>query len=241
MIYIDNRVGSKELYPLFPPHSAELTHMEYADLMFTGHHVDGDVVVGVERKRIGDLINSMCSGRLGGHQIIGMLNSYHVCYIIVEGIFRANPQDGLLEVWRRGGWQAYTMGKRRFMARDVWCFLNTLEIVCGVHCYHCSRETDTVYWVMALAHWWAKEYGDHKSHLQPNTSGNGKVQLFKQSVVRRVAGQLDGIGWEKAKSIGEVYDTVGELVMANEGELVKIGGIGKKLAKGIVEQLMGKI
>jgi len=238
MIYLDNRVGSKELYRLFPKYAIELTHLEYGDIMFAGHHADGDVVIGIERKRIGDLINSMCSGRLGGHQLIGMLNSYHYCYLVVEGVFRANPQSGILEVWRKSGWQEYTAGKRRFMARDIWCFLNTIEIICGVKCWYCARETDTVQWVLALAHWWMKEYGEHKSHLQPNMSG--RVQLSKHSVVRRVAGQLDGIGWEKAKAIGEKYETVEKLVSAGEKELMEIEGIGEKLARGIREQLRGK-
>ena len=62
MIYVDNRKGSKELFPLFPMGSAELTHLEYADFMFTGHHSDGDIIIGIERKRIGDFVNCMCSG-----------------------------------------------------------------------------------------------------------------------------------------------------------------------------------
>ncbi len=171
MIYIDNRIGSKELYRYFPKHLAELTHLEYADLMFTGHHEDGDVLVGIERKRIGDLVNSMCSGRLGGHQLIGMLNSYHISYLVVEGLFRANPQSGVLEVYRSGGWCEYLAGRRQFMARDIWCFLNTIEIVCGVKCWYCPQVGDTVQWVMALHHWWGKEYGEHKSHLQANNQG----------------------------------------------------------------------
>jgi len=238
MIQIDNRIGSKELHRLFPKGTAELTHLEYADFAFTGHASDGDVLVGIERKRIGDFINSMCSGRLSGRQLIGMINSYHYLYIVIEGMFRANPQNGVLEIWRRGGWSEYTAGKRRFMARDIWVFMNTIQVVCGIHCYHTSTENDTVQYIMALHHWWDKEYEQHKSHLQPN-NGSDTVRLFRQSVVRRVANALDGIGWEKAKAIDQMFETVEELVMADEKELMGIEGIGKKLAGSIITQLRG--
>ena len=237
MIYVDNRIGSKELYPLFPKHSAELTHLAFGDFSFSGHHKDGEVMIGIERKRIGDLINSMCSGRLGGHQLIGMLNSYHFSYLVIEGQVRANPQSGLMEVYRHGRWGVYAAGRRRFMMRDIWCFLNTIEIVCGVHCYYCPEETDTVQYIMALHHWWDKEYEMHKSHLRPNDEN--RVQLSKQTVVRRVAGQLEGIGWDRAKAIGERYEYVSELMEATPEELMEIDGIGKVLANSIIEQLRG--
>ena len=237
MIIIDNRTGSKELHRLFPKGTATLSYLEYADFAFSGHSEDGDVLVGVERKRIGDFINCMCSGRFSGRQLIGMLNSYHYLYLIIEGMFRANPTNGILEVWRRGGWQEYTAGKRRFMARDVWTFMNTMQVVCGLHCYHCSRETDTVQYIMALHHWWMKEYAEHRGHLQPHTGT--VVELSKQSLIRRVAACLDGIGWEKAKALDLRFGTVEELVGASSEELSAVEGIGKGLTASIIKQLQG--
>jgi len=238
MIYVDDRVGSKELLPLFPKGTAELTHLEYADAMFTGHYDDGDIVIGIERKRIGDFINSMCSGRFSGRQLIGMMNSYHYIYLVIEGIFRANPQTGILEVYKRGGWEPHHAGKRTFMARDIWTFMNTLSVVCNVRCYHCPTDTDTVHYIRALHHWWMKEYADHRGHLQPHTGT--VVELSKHTLVRRVAAQIDGVGWKKAKAIDQVFSSVVELASADEGELAQVEGVGKKLAVDIVGQLRGK-
>jgi len=238
MIYVDNRIGSKELYPLFPPGVAELTRMHFGDFMIVGHHADGDILVGIERKRIGDFINSMCSGRLSGKQLIGLLNSYHYIYLVIEGEFRAHPKNGVLQVRAKSGyWYDYKAGARRFMARDIWAFMNTLQVVCGLHCYHCSTPTDTAYYLMALRHWWMKEYGEHRGHLQPNSGTT--VQLSKHSLVRRVAAQLDGIGWGKAKAIDERMDTVEGMVVAGEADYMAVEGIGKKLAGSIVKQLRG--
>jgi len=250
MILVDNRTGSKELYTLFPRGLAELTHLEYADFAFIGHYADGDVAVGIERKRIGDFVNSMCTGRLSGRQLTGMLNSYHHTYLVLEGMFRANPTNGVLEVWSRdntdsdtrkakGTWHEYRAGRRRFMARDIWAYMNTLQVICGVHCYHCSTKGDTVHYIRALYHWWMKEYGEHKSHIL-TYSNSDTVRLLKQSVVGRVAGQLDGVGWEKARALEKRFGTVAELVAASEGELMEVEGIGKVIAMGIKKQLGGK-
>lgn len=238
MIYVDDRIGSKELFPLFPKGSAELTHLEYADFMFTGHYDAGDIVIGIERKRIGDFVNSMCSGRLSGHQLIGLLNSYHLVYLIIEGRFRANPKTGVLEVGTWGGWKEYGVGRRRFMARDIWAFENTLRIACGLHCDHCATKSDTVHYIRALKYWWTKEYDEHKGHLQPNTGT--MVNLSKQSLVRKVAYQIDGVGWGgKSKVIDQHFNSVTELANTTLEELMEIEGIGKKLAGSIVKQLHG--
>lgn len=238
MIYVDNRTGSKELLPLFPRGTAELTHLEYADFMFTGHYDDGDIVIGIERKTIGDFVNCMCSGRFSGRQLIGMLNSYHYIYLVIEGVFRANPKTGVLEVYRYGGWHEYEAGRRRFMARDIWAFMNTMQVVCGLHCYHTSTPSDTAYYIRALKHWWTKEYEEHKGHLQPHTGT--MVELSRQTLVRRVAACLDGIGWGKAKAMDQAFGSVVELAVAREKELLEVEGIGKKLAKSVVEQLHGR-
>ena len=238
MIYVDNRTGSKELLPLFPKGSAEFTHMEYADFMFIGHYDDGDIVVGIERKTIGDFVNSMCSGRFSGRQLIGMLNSYHYLYLIIEGVFRANPQSGVLEVYRSGGWYEHMAGRKRFMARDIWAFMNTIQVVCGLHCYHTNSKSDTAYYIRALYHWWTKEYEEHKGHLQPHTGTT--VELSKHTLVRRVASCLDGIGWGKAREIDQVYSSVVDLVSARPEDLTKIEGIGKKLSESIYNQLGGE-
>jgi len=223
------------MFKLFPRGMAELVRLEYADFMLTGHAEDGDITVGVERKKLSDFVNSMCSGRLSGHQLIGLMNSYHYIYLVIEGGFRANPQNGILEVWRGREWVEYSVGKRRFMARDLWLFMNTLTVVCGLHCYHTARTSDTARYIMALHHWWGKEYAEHKGHLQPHTGR--VVELSKQTLVRRVASCLDGVGWEKSKAIDQRFGTVGELVNATPEELRGIEGIGKGLSQSIIEQL----
>ena len=235
MILVDKRIGSKELFKYFPLGSARLTHLEYGDFSFVGNGREGTVLVGVERKRLGDLVSSMCTGRLSGRQLIGMLNVFHHSYIIVEGTFRPNPESGLLEVYRYGGWYPYRQGKRQFMAKDIWAFLTTMESICGVCWHHCTTQSDTVHFIRGLYKWWNKPYDRHKSYLQATQSP--MVELTRQPVMMRVLAQLDGIGFEKAQAISLRYASVHELMRAPRAELRTIEGIGEKLAQAIHEQL----
>ena len=239
MITLDGRVGSRELLHLFPPGNAQLGHLEYGDASFVGNGVDGvPYTIGVERKKIPDLLNCITSGRLSGHQLIGMLNVYNVAYLVVEGVHRPNPETGLLEIYRGGKWRPVDMGSRRFMARDMWAFLQTLEIVTGIHTWHTCTEKETVQWIGSLHYWWThKDYDEHRGHLQAHTLN--EVELTKHSLVRRVAAQLKGVGWERAKVVDERFKSVDAMVEAEPNDWAKLKGIGDKLSASIYVELKG--
>ena len=58
MILIDSRIGSAELAPLISTPNI-LCQLEFADFTFSGNGPAGQVAVGVERKTIMDLLQSM--------------------------------------------------------------------------------------------------------------------------------------------------------------------------------------
>lgn len=240
MIYIDPRKGSGELLHLFPAGDAKLERLDYADFSFLGNGLDGvPYLIGIERKVIRDLLNSMTSGRFAGHQLPGLLNSYHVVHLVVEGIIRPNPATGVLEIRNRTTWKTLELGSRRFMMRDVWCFINTLEIKCGIHCTFTSTDHETVKYVTSLYQWWnRKEYAEHRSHLQPNLGTT--VPLAAYSLVQKVAAQLKGVGWDKrSKAISDNFCSVADMVAASESDWKAVDGIGAKLSKSITAELKG--
>jgi len=230
MILVDDRVGSKELLPLFPHNMATLTRLEYADLAFTGCGPDGvPYNIGVERKTIRDLVNSMISGRLSGHQLPGLLNSYHVVYLVVEGIYRPGD-DGALELWGRSGWYTLTPV---VMYDAVINFCNTLAVVTWVHVFQTGTDRETVKLVRALERWWEKEYEKHSSHIRSRTPET--VYLFKPTFKQTVAASLPGIGTEKAKAVCVAFPTVEAMATAEVGDWVKVPGVGKGIAEKVVK------
>jgi ERCC4-type nuclease len=63
---------------------------------------------------------------------------------------------------------------------------------------------------------------------------------LKPSLVRRVATQLEGIGWEKSAAVAAKFSSVLDMIVATEAEWQTIPGIGKGLAARAVRQLLGR-
>lgn len=238
MIYIDNRTGSKDLLKLMPKNSAELTHLEFADAAFLGRGVDDvPISIGIERKRINDLIQSMTSGRLSGHQIPGLIACYDVVYLVVEDLWRANPRDGMLEKPGRNGWRSVQLGPRRYMAKDIWSYLNTLQVLAGVYVWRSGSARATAQWITNLYHWFnSKPMDAHKSHTAQHVQ-YAQLSTKKPPLVQRVAAQLPGVGFGKAKAISKRFESLMEMVMATEKDWRGVEGIGKVLANRIMEEI----
>lgn len=236
MILIDERQGSGELAPYISAPKV-VCRLEYADFALDGNGPEGAASIGIERKGVMDMLQSMTSGRLSGHQLIGLKQEYDFVYLLVEGMWRPDRHTGvLMRTNGRGRWVAASQGNRRFMARDVFCFLQSLQTLCGVMVIQTSNRWETGKWLDSIHGWWQKKWTDHKSHLQwhqPTTYAS----LRKPNLVTRMASQIDGVGWDKARKMGEVFKDPLDLVTATEDELKSVDGIGKKMAESIIKQL----
>jgi ERCC4-type nuclease len=237
MILVDNRSGSKELYPLFPSGKAKLTRLEFGDFAFTGNGPEGiPWLVGIERKTIGDLVACIGSGRMSGNQLEGLVNGYNTVYVVVEGRFKADD-EGVLVTWGFGKWKRPSHG-RQFMLRDVFLFLHTLENVVGLKTWRTGDKRETVDWIMSLYQWWTvKEWEEHHGHQQPHTDLS--PVFVKASFEQRVMAQLKGVGWVRAKAIANIGASVEEMVAWDEERWKEIDGIGDVLSRSITAELRG--
>jgi ERCC4-type nuclease len=240
MILIDDRTGSKELHPLLP--SSQLERLDYGDVMWMGEGPSGLVPVGVERKTVLDFLGSTLSGRLSGHQLVGMLETFHTTYLVIEGAWRASPEDGLLQRQTSSGWWVTAeLGTRRFMAREFIQLINTLQVMVGLHTWMTPDIHATAQLLTALHRWWSKPWDKHRSHLQfHQKAAKDAVSLMKPSLVVRVAAELEGVGMERARAIGRLFPSVTDLVAACPADLQEVPGIGKTLATRIIYELAGK-
>src|SRR3954469_1333034 len=92
-LWIDRRIGSKDLLkPIIATGlDAEITELAFADVAFTGQGTNGvSVDIGIELKNLNDLVGSLRSGRLAGHQLPGLRSAYEFSWLIVEGLWRTN-------------------------------------------------------------------------------------------------------------------------------------------------------
>ncbi len=241
VILIDPRSGSKELFPFFLQSRTpcELSPLEFADVAFVGNGPTGAVPIGIERKTIGDLAQSLMNDRLVGHQLPGLVEMYPYRWIVVEGIWRIEKDatHGVIEVPRGKTWVPLTP---RIRGDQLTGWLLTLELRGGVHIHYTSNIYETTDWLTHLYSWWTKkEWTDHKSHLAVFASPD--TALFRKAkLVERMARQLDGIGDEKAQTVANTFATPLDMCAAGESQWQAIPGIGKVLASRTVRALQTK-
>lgn len=241
MIQIDYRKGSKELAPYI--HSKhEIVTLEYGDVSFVGMGDNEPAFVCIERKTIGDLVQSMSSGRLSGHQLVGMLEDFTHIYLLVEGIWRPNPKSGMLEKLHGKSWTPVHHGKRKYMARDVYNYINTLAVMCGVIPVFTSTLQQSGYWIDCVYSWWMKGWEQHKSHLkfhrqQVSPKKKGKVLLRQPTSFERIVSGISSVGFDTATLLQKHFRTPMDLALASEKQLMDVKGIGKKTAKMIIKEM----
>ena len=245
MIFIDYRVGSKEMMRYLPPQLAQLARLQFGDAMFLGHGPDGPLHIGIEVKALADMLNSIITGRFVGHQLPGLLRDYHVVYLILEGRYRPEKQTGLLQIPFRGSWTDANYGSKRWMHRDLDGFLTTMEMKFNVKVRKTFDRIETSRVVQDLHHWWTdKEWDEH--HSAEGFDISGQPVLLPASVECRIAAQLKGIGWKRAHAVEKHFRALGSeqgtppivaMVLAPKEEWGRIPGIGKKTAAGVVEEI----
>lgn len=246
MITIDSRAGSGDMKDLFPKEmEIAVGRLDFGDFFFLGNGKEGELVtIGVERKAIKDLLNSMVTGRFSGHQLPGLVQQYNYVYLLVEGSWRFNPDSGIMESQSGAFWFDVTIGQRRFMAKEVVGFLNTLAMKAGIQIVYSHDRRESVQTICALYHWWnVKQWDQHISHLtqsKVHKGAQGEVNLTKPPLVRRVAAELAGIGWGKSKGVGDYFPSVLTMALATEREWRNIPGIGKGIAASAVRELQGE-
>jgi len=236
-LYIDNRMHEKtKLFPLLKD-IAELARLEFGDVSFSGNGEDNArILIGVERKTLPDFLHSFTSGRLAGHQIPGMLNSYNYVYLIVEGIWRPNPKSGTMQVKRGKAWADLRLGKRKYSYREFVCALNTLTIISNVHVVTTHSIRQTALYIRSLIHWWnSKKYNEHRAHLAfQNTP---PITYNKPGLTRRLAKELPGIGWKRSAEVAKVFKTPRGLINSELSQWLGIPGIGKSIASKVMEEI----
>jgi ERCC4-type nuclease len=235
VILIDERQGSRELSHIIP--NSTLVHLDYGDAMFIGQGPEGPVSIGVERKTIHDLIASIDTGRLSGHQLPGLMDDYYRVYLVVEGMWKEG-QTGEVLVRRGREWRMLTHGQRHYSVAGVWHYLCTLEEMTGVRVRVSPTIRTTARIIEHLAGWWGKEWDKHHAHMAMHKPPPPTAFLTPPSFLMRIAAELPGVGWTRAKAV-DVHFTGSPRRMweADVKEWQKVEGVGKVVAKAVWGEL----
>ena len=229
-IIIDDRVGSRELLPelkkLHLP--CRIERLEFADAAFTGKGKKGkQVKIGIERKTINDLINSMTSGRLSAHQLPGLVQSYDYRWVVVEGLWRPG-RDNVIEVWKAGGWR---QANTRLSYSQLAGYRHSLEVNGACYTWRTGSLWETANEIGLLYRWWQKDWEEHRGHLAIDKGMllPDRILFERPSYPRLVAAVLPGIGWKRSKAVAKFFHTIERMVEAGPKEWMQIEGVGKEL------------
>ena len=252
VLYLDNRTGSKELYPTLRRLGVQCEVVDLkkessaADFEFAGNGPDGPVLVGVERKKLGEMLNSAFdTKRWAGQQLIGLMENYHYVVLIVEGGWRAG-KNGELEAYKQKGetnkdgvgmgwamWVRPNRGRRLTLYSELDGLLNSLRLQLNVVVKLTADEWTTCQAVRDLYGWFQKPWNEHKSFRQIYAPVHGPVRLVRPCPTWKVASQIDGVDYELGRRAKEVFKTPKDLVMASEDDWAMIKGISREGAKRI--------
>lgn len=237
MIIIDDRDGSRELasYPVLADRCV-LGTLEFGDAMMSGHGPDGGTLtVGVEVKSIHDLLSSISTGRLGGHQIPGMLRSYDRCCLLIYGDWRPGS-DGNLQIRKGSSWRTYHIGRRLMPWAYVEGFLLTCWFKAGIPTMRACDKEQAATWLAILDRWLDKPWEKHKALEVWDRSKELAAPPESdptEELIARVASQLPAIGWDRGWAAAKHFDSVSAMMDAPWEEWKQIPRIGPTIAKAV--------
>ncbi|KKK85044.1 hypothetical protein LCGC14_2777270, partial [marine sediment metagenome] len=65
------------------------------------------------------------------------------------------------------------------------------------------------------------------------------ASIIKPTLVRRIANELPGIGWERSVAVAAKFSSVAAMMSATQKDWTEIEGIGSKIAKEVKRALSG--
>lgn len=247
MILVDPRVGSGnaerggDLLPYIQALKvkAEKSQLPYGDACFEGSGPHGTMTIGVERKRLSDILSCVDDSRYGGFQKIGMKKLYGCSILIIEGVWKPDSATGyLMECIASLTWRPLRYRSQLTRYSKLFRFLLSVQLS-GVPVIITRDIEHTAYNIVECYHYFQKKWDDHTSLLEVQKLAIPEMN-GKPSLVRRWACDIEGIGVKMSQDAERLFKTPIKLAQADEMAWMGIKGIGVGSAQDIVRQIWGK-
>jgi ERCC4-type nuclease len=232
VIFCDPREGSETLVePLratgIPVDDS--VELPGGDLYFVGRGHKGEPVeVGIEYKKLPDLISSIKSERLQGHQLLEMRGTsedqpkplYDVAWLLIEGKLEYGA-DGML--MRRAGVNKF---KPLYMnIHELYKRLNVMQYSAGLFYVFTGSKRESVQWITAQYHTWTDVNLDqHKSHLAVYNAPT----LVKPTKFCKSVRTFPHVGDRVAKAAESKFRTIKRAVNAAASEWAELATVDEK-------------
>lgn len=246
----ESRTSGTDMLALVRSHRDSPTaipkHLFSGDFCFSGTGPDGDCLIGVERKRIKDMLSSIRTGRLA-EQLVELVRHYEYSFLVLEGTFRTNWHSGLLEDKYGRDYSPVYVGKSTFLGLELESALSSIMATTPVRYIRTRSERETVEWLVSLNHAFSKPWDQQLAKVTAIHQPEQYATIGKASTIRRVTNALSGLGWERSGTLEQSYKSVWDLMSVNPDcecirparDYEKLPGFGKVLSKRMWDQLHG--
>lgn len=217
----------------------ETTFLPFADAAIEVNGPDGIALVGVERKRLHDMLTCVEDARYNA-QRVGMKQEYPVSVLMIEGHWKPHDPEGFLMEGFNGGmtWGFMKPRGNRVLYAKLFRYLISVSLA-GVIVQYSRDPFHTAFNLCEWHGWGQKKWDDHTA-LQ-------EIQKFaiptlnrRPTLLRKWANAIDSIGVKKSDLIERHFRSPLDLAQADESEWLRVPGIGVKSAVAIVKEIWGK-
>lgn len=218
--------------------TVDVADLPFGDVAFEGIGLGhASISVGVELKRLHDMLNCIDDSRFSGHQRVGMRQLYDESYLLLEGVWRAHDPKGLLMESRDGSqWFECRPASRPVMYAKLRRYLFSISRS-GITVLYTRDLFQTAYDVVELYRYYQKR--EHTSMLEKHQL-NVPALTRKPPLIRRWAAEIEGVGVQKLDAVEHQFKTPVRLATGEEMEWLCIPGVGAKTARDIMAEIEGR-
>lgn len=239
MISVDFNKGSIELLPMILKLGvrAEREKLPSADFCFEGNGPNGVITVGIERKTLADMLACIEDARYN-RQRIDMKGLYDICVLMVEGHWKPHEDGFLMEGYDKGISYGYARHRsQRTMFSMLYRYLISVASTGVIICYPGS-PWECAYEVVEWFRHWNKPFHEHRS-MREIQKVSVPTMSFRPSLTRKWAQDCSQVGLELGERAERHFKKPINLAQADEGEWLRIPGVGVKTAQQIVKEIRG--
>lgn len=225
MLLVDYRQGSQELIEPLQQMGLDVDQCDLpaGDISFVGKGEKGkQVTIGVEFKKLDELVGSLRTERLQGHQLLKMQDMYDFKYLLIEGELLIDKAGKLLKrVSRRETRPMHgQLSISEFFKR-----LNVLHLRGGLNWQILHSRRLILKWIEALYRTWTdKALDEHKSHLALYSP----PPIVPISEFRDVVRRFPRVGFKASLAVEQAFGgSLKRAVMASEEEWAAIATTAK--------------
>jgi len=238
-IYVTTAANDKDLVQALTSKGLAIPQSDLpADFAFKGQWDGGrDMWVCGDRKKVTDLLQCIRDGRHVRQIQRCSEAGYEIQYLIIEGQLLKNMHTGKVSKWVEKGLTSY---HANMDYSEVQAYLEQLQIYGGIQVRYSKYLMDTVEHILQAWKTLTKPPDAHQVlHKVYSTPHTGAADMLRRrpSLLRRIAKELPGVGWELSQRVEDHYSSIAEMMEAPTIEWKKIDGIGLTKAQTIRQSI----